>query len=203
MSIEFLITSLIVVLLPGTGVIYTIAVGLGRGFRASTIAAVGCTLGIVPAVIASAVGLAALLHASALAFNIVKYLGVLYLFYMAWSVMRDGNLLDVEEVKTEKSEWRIIRDAVALNALNPKLSVFFLAFLPQFVSADAVHPTLAMLGLASVFMTMTFVVFILYGGLASMARDYVITKPIVMRWLKRSFAGAFALLGLRLAISER
>lgn len=156
-----------------------------------------------PSVIASAVGLAALLHTSALAFNIVKYLGVLYLFYMAWSVVRDGSLLDVKEDKMEKSDWRITRDAVALNALNPKLSVFFLAFLPQFVSANATNPTLSMLGLAFVFMAMTFVVFILYGGLASMARDYVITKPAVMRWLKRSFAGAFALLGLRLAISER
>lgn len=203
MSVEFLITSLIVVLLPGTGVIYTMAIGLGRGFRASTVAAFGCTLGIVPSVVASAVGLAALLHTSALAFNIVKYLGVLYLFYMAWSVVRDGSMLDVEEDKSEKSDWRITRDAVALNALNPKLSVFFLAFLPQFVSTNAANPTLSMLGLAFVFMAMTFVVFIIYGGLASMARDYVITKPNVMRWLKRSFAGAFTLLGLRLAFSER
>ena len=203
MSIEFLITSLIVILLPGTGVIYTLAIGLGRGFRASTIAAFGCTLGIVPSVIASAVGLAALLHASALAFNIVKYLGVLYLFYMALSVVRDGTLLDVQEDKIEKSDWRITRDAIALNALNPKLSVFFLAFLPQFVSANAVNPTLSMLGLALVFMAMTFAVFIAYGGLASIARDYVIKKPTVMRWLKRSFAGAFTLLGLRLAFSEQ
>ena len=203
MSIEFLITSLIVILLPGTGVIYTLAIGLGRGFRASTIAAFGCTLGIVPSVIASAVGLAALLHASALAFNIVKYLGVLYLFYMALSVVRDGTLLDVQEDKIEMSDWRITRDAIALNALNPKLSVFFLAFLPQFVSANAVNPTLSMLGLALVFMAMTFAVFIAYGGLASIARDYVIKKPTVMRWLKRSFAGAFTLLGLRLAFSEQ
>ena len=203
MSIEFLITSLIVILLPGTGVIYTLAIGLGRGFRASTIAAFGCTLGIVPSVIASVVGLAALLHASALAFNIVKYLGVLYLFYMAWSVVRDGTLLDVQEDTIEKSDWRITRDAIALNALNPKLSVFFLAFLPQFVSANAVNPTLSMLGLALVFMAMTFAVFIAYGGLASIARDYVIKKPTVMRWLKRSFAGAFTLLGLRLAFSEQ
>ncbi|MEM8542096.1 MAG: LysE family translocator [Pseudomonadota bacterium] len=203
MSVEFLITSLIVVLLPGTGVIYTMAIGLGLGFRASIVAAFGCTLGIVPSVFASVVGLAALLHASALAFNVVKYLGVLYLFYMAWSVVRDGSLLDVKEDRAKKSDWRITRDAIALNSLNPKLSVFFLAFLPQFVSADAVNPTLSMLGLALTFMTMTFLVFIIYGGLASMAREYVITKPSVMRWLKRSFAGAFTLLGLRLAFSER
>lgn len=203
MSIEFLITSLIVVLLPGTGVIYTLAIGLGRGFRASAIAAFGCTLGIVPSVIASVVGLAAVLHASALAFNIVKYIGVLYLFYMAWSIVRDGSMLDVEEDKSSKTNWRIIRDAIAINALNPKLSIFFLAFLPQFVHVDAIHPTLSILGLALVFMAMTFAVFIVYGALASLARDHIIRKPVVMNWLKRSFAGAFALLGLRLAFSER
>ena len=203
MSIEFFLTTIIVVLLPGTGVLYTLSVGLGRGFKSSIAAAFGCTLGTLPAATASIIGLAALLHTSALAFQILKYLGVLYLFYMAWSVVRDGSMLDVKEDKTVKSDWRITRDAVALNALNPKLSVFFLAFLPQFVSANAINPTLSMLGLAFVFMAMTFVVFILYGGLASMARDYVITKPGVMLWLKRSFAGAFTLLGLRLALSER
>lgn len=203
MSFEFLITSLIVVLLPGTGVIYTLAIGLGRGFRASVIAALGCTLGILPAVVASVVGLAALLHASALAFNVVKYLGVLYLFYMAWNVVRDGNLLDVTEDRSTKTDWRIIRDAVALNALNPKLSVFFLAFLPQFIVADSANPTLSMLSLAAVFMAMTFVVFMLYGAVASLARDYVVHRPAVVTWLKRSFAGAFTLLGIRLAISEK
>jgi threonine/homoserine/homoserine lactone efflux protein len=203
MSIEFLVTSLIVVLLPGTGVIYTLAIGLGRGFRASVIAAFGCTLGIIPAVIASIVGLAALLHTSALAFSVLKYLGVLYLLYMAWSIVRDGSPLDIKEERGGQTNWKIIRDAVAINALNPKLSVFFLAFLPQFISAEVANPTTSMLMLASVFMLMTFLVFVLYGGLASLARDYVISSPKVTVWLKRSFAGAFALLGLRLALSER
>ncbi|KPB01136.1 LysE family translocator [Ahrensia marina] len=203
MSIEFLITSLIVVLLPGTGVLYTLAIGLGRGFRSSIIAAVGCTIGIIPSVIATIAGLAAILHTSALAFSIIKYLGVIYLLYMAWSIIRDGSPLDVKEDNKKRSNWLIIRDAIAINALNPKLSIFFLAFLPQFVSSDAQHPTLSMLVLAATFMAMTFLVFVLYGGLASLARDYVINRPKITIWLKRSFAGAFALLGLRLALSER
>ncbi|MDZ7824360.1 MAG: LysE family translocator [Ahrensia sp.] len=203
MTLEFFITSLIVVLLPGTGVIYTLAIGLGRGFKTAIIAAFGCTLGIVPSVIASVIGLAALLHASALAFNIVKYLGVLYLLYMAWNILRDGIMMALEAERKPISNWKIIRDAIALNALNPKLSVFFLAFLPQFIAVDAVNPTVSMLSLAGIFMLMTFLVFIVYGGLASLVRDYVISRPSVMIWLKRSFAGAFALLGLRLALSER
>jgi len=203
MTIEFLLTSLIVVLLPGTGVIYTLAIGLGQGMRAAVFAALGCTLGIVWHVGASIAGLAALLHTSALLFQILKYLGVAYLFYMAWSILRDGSTLDVEAESRPVSEWRIVRNGVLLNLFNPKLTLFFFAFLPQFVPADAASPALLMMGLAATFMAMTFVVFVGYGAMASSARDYVIARPGVITGLKRTFAGAFGLLGLRLAFAER
>ncbi len=203
MSFEYLLTSLIVVLLPGTGVIYTLAWGLGRGARAASWAALGCTFGIVPHIVASIVGLAALLHASALAFQIVKYLGVAYLLYMAWSVLRQSGPLQVAEEKSEPAVLRIVFNGFLLNILNPKLSLFFLAFLPQFVPAAAVNPTLDMLVLALVFMALTFVVFIGYGLFAAATRSYLAAKPRAMTWLRRSFAGAFGLLGLRLAFADR
>ncbi len=203
MSLEFLITSMIVILLPGTGVIYTLAVGLGRGLKPSIIAAFGCTLGIVPHAFASIVGLAAILHASALAFQIIKYLGVAYLLYMAWSILRDGGALTVEGDRSEAPAGKIIISGILLNLLNPKLSLFFLAFLPQFVPADGSTATPLMIGLALTFMLLTFIVFVGYGACASLARDYVISRPQVMRWLKISFAGSFGLLGLRLALAER
>ena len=203
MSFEYLLTSLIVVLLPGTGVIYTLAWGLGRGARAASWAALGCTFGIVPHIVASIVGLAALLHASALAFQIVKYLGVAYLLYMAWSVLRQSGPLQVAEEKSEPAVLRIVLNGFLLNILNPKLSLFFLAFLPQFVPAAAVNPTLDMLMLALVFMALTFVVFIGYGLFAAATRSYLAAKPQAMTWLRRSFAGAFGLLGLRLAFADR
>jgi threonine/homoserine/homoserine lactone efflux protein len=203
MSIEFLVTSMIVVLLPGTGVLYTLAWGLGRGFRPSIFAALGCTLGIVPHVFASVVGLAALLHASALAFQVVKYLGVAYLLYMAWSVLRDKGPLQVSERPVEAPLLSIVTKGFLINILNPKLSLFFLAFLPQFVPADAAAPTATMLGLAGIFMLETLVVFIGYGAFAAAARAHVISKPRVMAWIRRSFAAAFGLLSLRLALSER
>lgn len=203
MSVEFLITSIVVILLPGTGVLYTLAVGLGRGFRPSVLAAFGCTLGIVPAAVASIVGLAAILHASALAFQIIKYLGVAYLFYMAWNILREGGALTVSEQVTETASRRIVFDGMFLNVLNPKLSLFFLAFLPQFVPAEAAGATTTLMGLALVFMVLTFIVFVGYGACASLARDYVISRPAVLLWLRRSFAGTFGLLGLRLALSER
>ncbi|MEM6634427.1 MAG: LysE family translocator [Pseudomonadota bacterium] len=200
MSIEFLITSMIVVLLPGTGVIYTLAVGLGRGFSASVAAAFGCTLGIAPAALASIVGLSALLHTSALAFLVIKYLGVLYLFYMAWSILRDGGALEITEEDAKNSFWKIAATGTLINILNPKLSLFFLAFLPQFLSVAPVNATAELVALAAVFMAMTFVVFIGYGAFAAATRDYVIRQPKVMRWIKRSFAGAFGLLGAKLAV---
>lgn len=202
MSLEFLLTSLIVILLPGTGVVYTLAIGLGRGFRSSVAAAFGCTLGIVPAAVASIVGLAALLHTSALAFQIIKYLGVLYLFYMAWSILRDGGAMDVSEEKSRKGLGKIAVTGMLINVLNPKLSLFFLAFLPQFVSTNPTHATADLVLLAFVFMAMTFVVFVLYGAFAAMARDFVIRQPAVMAWIKRCFAGAFGFLGARLAVSD-
>ncbi|WP_350334276.1 LysE family translocator [Coralliovum pocilloporae] len=202
MSLEFLLTSLVVVLLPGTGVLYTLAIGLSRGFKASVAAALGCTFGIIPAALASIVGLAALLHTSAVAFQIIKYLGVLYLFYMAWNILRDGGTMDVKEEKEVRSFARTALSAMLINVLNPKLSLFFLAFLPQFVSAQSTHVTLELINLAGIFMLMTFVVFVGYGAFAAAARDYIIKRPVVLNWIKRCFAGAFSFLGLRLALSD-
>ncbi|MEM5473569.1 LysE family translocator [Hoeflea sp. AS60] len=207
MSLEFLITTLIVVLLPGTGVIYTLAAGLTQGARASMLAAFGCTLGIVPHVAASVAGLAAVLHASAIAFQTLKYLGVLYLFYMAWQMWRDSGALSIDASGTDELKqhkpMRIIGAGILINLLNPKLTLFFLAFMPQFVDVSAANATVDMFGLAAVFMAITFIVFVLYGLLAAQARDHVISRPKVMRLVKRSFASAFGLMGLRLALAER
>jgi threonine/homoserine/homoserine lactone efflux protein len=203
MSLEFFLTSIVVVLLPGTGVIYTLAIGLGQGFRPSIAAAFGCTLGILPAAIASIIGLAAILHTSAMAFQIIKYLGVAYLFYMAWSILRDGGALDVSEERSDTSSTRIIFNGIVLNILNPKLSLFFLAFLPQFVSTERANTTGELILLAAIFMGLTFVIFVGYGAFAALARDYVISRPAVMKWMKRTFAGTFGFLGLKLALSDQ
>ncbi|GLQ55784.1 LysE family translocator [Devosia nitrariae] len=203
MTVEYLLTSLIVILLPGTGVLYTLAFGLSRGLRASVLAAFGCTLGILPHIVASVAGLAALLHASALAFEFVRYLGVAYLFWMAWGVLRNGGALTISESRGERSGLRIVIEGLLINVLNPKLSLFFLAFLPQFVAMDADGATFQMLALGAIFMVLTFAVFIVYGAFAAAARRHVIGRPQIMAWLRRGFAGAFALLGLRLAFSGR
>ena len=203
MSLEFLVTSLIVVVSPGTGVLYTLATGLSRGFRASVVAAFGCTLGIVPHMVAAIVGLAALLHTSALAFETLKYAGVAYLLYMAWSALREHGALKVENEVSARSASQITVTAILINILNPKLSIFFLAFLPQFVRADETSPLPRMLELSLVFMLMTFVVFVGYGLCAATIRDRVISRPRVLKWMRRTFAGAFVMLGAKLAFADR
>ncbi|CDZ36164.1 LysE family translocator [Neorhizobium galegae] len=203
MSPEFLITSLIVVASPGTGVLITLAAGLSRGARASVIAAFGCTLGILPHMIAAVSGLAALLHASALAFEVIKYLGVAYLLFMAWQVLKEKGALTVETDRTPKSVGQVIVSAILANALNPKLSIFFFAFLPQFVGRDEAAPVLRMTELSLVFMLMTFGVFVLYGLFAASVRNHVISRPNIVAWMRRIFAGAFVMLGARLALSTR
>ena len=203
MSIDFLVTSLIVAISPGIGVLYTMAAGLSRGTRASMVAALGCTLGIVPHMAAAILGLAALLHTSALAFQILKYLGVAYLLYMAWSTLKEQGALRVEKDVTPRSAAQVIVSAILVNILNPKLSIFFLAFLPQFVSADEAYPLSRMVELSAVFMLVTFVVFVGYGIFAASIRNHVISRPRVLTWMRRVFAGAFAALGAKLALADR
>lgn len=202
-SLDFLVTSLIVVVSPGTGVLYTLAAGISRGHRASVIAAFGCTLGIVPQMAAAVLGLAAVLHTSALAFLTLKYLGVVYLLYMAWNTLSDQGALKVETDVDARSAVQVITSAILINVLNPKLSIFFVAFLPQFVHADEPDPLSRMLVLSAIFMLMTFVVFVGYGLFAAAVRTQVISRPRVLTWMRRTFAAAFVGLGAKLALTDR
>ena len=206
-TLEFLITSLIVVLIPGTGVVFTISTGIAQGRRASVFAAIGCTAGIVPHLLATVLGLAAVMHTSALAFQVLKYAGVAYLLYLALMTWRDKTAFAIERDSAARSAKSLMINAVLLNILNPKLTIFFLAFLPQFVDpasgTGSTSPLAQMLTLSAVFMVMTFIVFVAYGFLAHAFRQAVIESPRVQAWLRRSFAAAFAALGANLALSER
>lgn len=202
-TLEFLITSLVVVLIPGTGVVFTVSAGLVQGKRASLFASLGCTLGIVPHLLATVLGLAAVMHTSALAFQLLKYAGVAYLLYLAIATWRDRSAFVVQEGGARRSALSLTVKAFLLNILNPKLTIFFLAFLPQFVDPAATSPLGQLLLLSGVFMAMTFGVFVLYGLLAHAFRRAVIDSPRVQDWLRRGFSAAFAGLGAQLAFTER
>ncbi|NSC20332.1 LysE family translocator [Streptomyces albus subsp. chlorinus] len=203
---EFLLTTLVIVVTPGTGVLFTVAAGLTRGRRAGLLAAAGCTLGTLPQALAALTGLAALLHASAVAFQVLKYLGVAYLLWMAWSTLRDKSALTAGDADEEadgpapRTARQIIVSAVLLNFLNPKLTLFFVAFLPQFVAGDDPHALGRMAELSGFFVLLTFAVFAVYGLVAAAVRTQVVSRPRVVRWMRRLFAGAFAVLGVRLAL---
>jgi len=203
MTPEFLLTSLVIIASPGTGAIYTVAAGLSGGARASLIAAFGCTLGIVPHMLAAISGLAALLHTSALAFQTLKYLGVAYLLYMAWAMYRDRGMLSLGDAPDAQSVRQIITSAILINMLNPKLSIFFFAFLPQFVAVHETAPVHRMLELSVMFMALTFVIFAVYGAFAAAVRQHVISSASVQIWMRRGFAAAFAGLAAQLALVQR
>lgn len=201
-SLQFLVTAMVVVIAPGTGVIYTLALGLGQGRRAAVWAAIGCTIGIVPHLMAAALGLAAILHTSALLFNAVKFAGVAYLLYLAWGSLRSNGALAIRSTSSDEAGWRIARRGALINILNPKLSIFFLALLPPFLSGNPATATTEMVLMGAVFMAMTFAVFALYGTFAAAARQWFLGSEIAMRWLSRSFAGIFAALAARLALER-
>ncbi len=203
MTIEFLITSFLVVIIPGTGMIYTLACSLSRGWSGSLFGALGSTLSIVPHILAAVFGLAAVLHASAVAFQMVKFAGVAYLLYMAWGIIRDNSTFNIQEGKDNRSNMKVVFHGILASVLNPKLSVFFLAFLPQFIATNSPNPISQMFGLGFVFMVMTFVVFLSVGFAAVTVRDKIISRPKVLRWLKRTFAASFIMLAAKLSLTER
>ncbi len=203
MSIEFLLTTFIVVATPGTGVIYTLVAGLSRGAWASLVAAVGCTLGTVPHIVAAITGLAALLNTSAAAFETLRYLGVAYMLYLAWATLKTRSGLVVEAEAAPRSASSVIVSGILINIFNPKLTIFFFAFLPQFVNTPASAALPEMLGLSAVFMLITLIVFSVYGVLSALVRTRIIARPHVQTWMRRGFAASYVALGARLAVTDR
>ena len=200
---EFLITSLIVVLIPGTGVIYTVSTGLFLGARASLFAAIGCTTGIIPHLLASVFGLAAIMHMSAIVFQFIKFLGVAYLIFLAWSMWKQSGSLELKAANIYANGWTVSLKGFLINILNPKLSLFFLAFLPQFVPPQAATPLINLLVLSGIFMLMTLIVFIAYGLFANKVSRYIVNSTTTMKIVQRSFAAIFAVLAAKLALTDR
>lgn len=201
MTLEFMLTTFIIVATPGAGALYTVATGLSGGARTSIVAALGCTLGIVPHMFTVITGLAALLHTSAMSLQIIKYLGAAWLLYMAWKMVSNKEALSVNSEAINHSARQIITSAILINLLNPKLSLFFLAFLPQFIANDGHSAVTQMLEMSMVFMVMTLLIFSLYGVFAATVRQHVMANVSVQRWVLRAFSGAFAALAVKLALT--
>jgi threonine/homoserine/homoserine lactone efflux protein len=202
MTLNFLLTTLIIVATPGTGALYTLAEALRGGRRNAVVAAFGCTLGIVPHMLAAALGLAALVAAEPRLFEVIRYAGIAYLVWMAIGLWRSG-LVQEQTAEPRREAWRIIRKAVLINLLNPKLSLFFLAFLPQFIDASDPAPLTTMAALSLVFMAVTFVVFAAYGLAAAAMRHGLVEQPRRMQIVNRLLSGGFLLMAGKLALAQR
>jgi threonine/homoserine/homoserine lactone efflux protein len=200
---EFLLASLVVVLIPGTGVVYTITTGLTLRWRASIVAALGCTLGIVPHLMASILGLSALLNMSAQVFSVLKVAGSVYLLYLAWNMWREAGSLEISQKSAETSALQIALKAIAINLLNPKLTIFFFAFLPLFISNDSSSPTLEMINLSAIFMGLTFIIFAFYGMLASGVSTYLLNSSKVVKRVQQAFAVMLAAFAVKLVLSKQ
>jgi threonine/homoserine/homoserine lactone efflux protein len=207
MSVEFLLTSLVVVLMPGTGVVYTVSSSIGGGWRRGLFAAIGCTLGIVPHMLAAMLGLSGIMQAGSVAFEVVRWAGVAYLVFMGMSMIRDGGALQLDAQDDQHgsigSMGLVVRRGILLNLLNPKLTVFFFAFLPQFLDASPGLLDVRLIGLGGTFMLMTLAVFVVYAYASATVRDRVLAAPVVLRWFQRSLGALLIGFAARLAVTDR
>lgn len=204
MTVEFLLTSLVVVVIPGTGVLYTVSSAIGGGWRIGLFAAIGCTLGIVPHLLAALLGLSGIMQAGAVAFEVLRYAGVAYLIFMGISILREGGALQLGgDDAPSGSMALVVRRGILLNLLNPKLTVFFFAFLPQFLDGSAGLLDPQLIGLGAVFMLMTLVVFVGYAYGSAAVRDRVLGAPAVRRWLQRSLGALLIGFAVKLATTDR
>jgi threonine/homoserine/homoserine lactone efflux protein len=207
MSTEFLLTSLVVVLIPGTGVVYTVSSSITGGRRSGLFAAIGCTLGIVPHMLAAMLGLSGIMQAGSVAFEAVRWAGVAYLIYMGISMIREGGDLRLEGQNNQHgstgSMGLVVWRAILLNLLNPKLTMFFFAFLPQFLDTPPALLDVRLIWLGGIFMLMTLAVFVLYAWASAAVRELVLGTPVVLRWFQRSLGALLIGLAARLALADR
>jgi threonine/homoserine/homoserine lactone efflux protein len=204
MSVEFLLTSLVVVLIPGTGVLYTVSSSIGGGWRRGFFAAIGCTLGIVPHMLAAMLGLSAIMQAGSMVFEVVRTAGVIYLVFMGFSMIRDAGVLPLDDGNASIDPMGpVVWRGILLNVLNPKLTVFFFAFLPQFLDASPGLLDPKLIGLGGIFMLMTLVVFAVYALASAAIRDLVLAAPVARRWIERALGALLIGFAARLAFTDR
>jgi threonine/homoserine/homoserine lactone efflux protein len=204
MTAEFLVTSFLVALIPGTGVVYTVSSAIGGGWRPGLFAAVGCTLGILPHMAAAMLGLSGVMQTGATVFEAVRWAGVAYLVFIGLSMFRGGGAMSVTGAAgTSASTAAVVRRGILLNLLNPKLTLFFFAFLPQFLDADAGLLDARLIGLGGLFMLVTFVVFAGYAYVSAVFRDRMLSAPVAQRWVERTIGSLLIGFAAKLALSDR
>ena len=198
----FLITSLIIILIPGTGVIYTVSLGMTEGRKKSVFAALGCTAGIVPHLCTSIALSSLLMQMNDTVFTAIRYTGVLYLVYLGVGMVFSKGNVQFSEAKAESHTPGIVKGGILINLLNPKLTLFFFSFLPQYVSSGHKNYMVKSFLLGILFMTLTFIVFAGYGLLAGTAKKWLCQSPKRISFLQKCFGVTFIVFAVKLALEK-
>ncbi len=197
----FLVASLVVILAPGPDNILVLTRGITMGRNAAMISAAGASVGLVCHSVFAAVGLSALLSQSAVAFSVVKYAGAAYLIYIGIKAFASKEIVVLPDNSPRTGMRKVFSQAVASNVLNPKIAVFFLAYLPQF--ANGSPSGLRLLALGLLFAALTWVLFSVFGYFSGFLGGKISSRPTYSRALNRITGGVLVALGLRLALQER
>ena len=201
--LAFLGASAALTIAPGPDNIFVITQGISRGRRAAIVTALGMCSGISVHTLAAAAGVSAVFYASAVAFHAVKYAGAAYLLYLAASAILERSVVAARRVEGAATGVALFRRGFIMNVLNPKVALFFLAFLPQFTVTGAGSVGLQMAALGLIFMLQAVVIFTAIGFFSGSVGNFVLTRPQVARAFSWLSAGIFAALGIRLALAER
>ncbi len=202
-AISFFATAVLLAYAPGPDIVFVLAQSAVYGAKAGLATTCGLMTGLCVHTALVTAGVAALIQASPTAFLLLKAAGALYLLYLAWLSWRAGAMRADGVKPAFPGCLALYRRGIFMNVTNPKVSIFFLAFLPQFVRPGAGDELAQLLGLSATFMLMTFVIFAIYGLLAHAFRKAVVESQQVQAWLRRGFAASFAGLGANLALADR
>ncbi|BCS53896.1 LysE family translocator [Geobacter sp. SVR] len=198
----FLAASMALTIAPGPDNIFVMTQGITRGRKPAIVTALGMCSGITVHTTAAAFGISAVFYSSVVAFNVVKFAGAFYLLYLAFKTLQNRSGLRLSHVD-DLPLSALFRRGFIMNVLNPKVAMFFLAFLPQFIKPDSPYFPLQMLLLGFIFMVQSVIIFCMIGYFSANIGTYLFAKPTIAKYFDWLTAGVFGSLGIRLVLAER
>jgi len=201
--IYFIAASAALTFLPGPDIIFVLTQSISQGKIAGIATASGLCTGVLVHTTAAALGVSAIVYQSALAFTVLKYVGAAYLLYLAWQALREGDRVLSSGPVQISDVPALYKRGIFMNVLNPKVALFFLAFLPQFVNLEAGSVPTQMILLGIVFMVQAWLIFSVISVFAGTIGNKVLERPGIGKYIKWGKAGIFTAIGVQLAVSHR
>lgn len=199
----FIAVSMLLTIAPGPDILYVITQSITRGKRAGIATALGLSTGLIVHTTAAAFGVSAILQQSAIAFTILKYAGAIYLFFLAWKAFQEKEHLLSDKPVQNKGTGSLYRQGIYMNILNPKVGLFFLAFLPQFVNSNAGNSSEQMVLLGILFMLQTIIIFSTVATFAGIFSNKILSRPNIAKYINYVKCSVFALIGIKLVLTDR